>query len=102
MVSSSSSPRSTEAGARGQSKKQPPMSSPEPIPSEGLTPAASTATPTFEDTVRRQLLDELKRTADKLDQDRVSVGDLKILTRALKELRYAFKVFSAPARLPAR
>lgn len=71
------------------------MSSPEPNPSEGLSPAESAATPTHEDTVRRQLIDELKRTTDKLEQDRVSVGDLKILTRSLKELRYAFKVFSA-------
>jgi uncharacterized protein (TIGR00730 family) len=71
------------------------MPDPEPIPSEGLTPAAGAATPTFEDTVRRQLIDELKRTTDKLEQDRVSIGDLKILTRSLKELRYAFKVFSA-------
>ncbi len=41
-----------------------------------------------------QLVEEIKETADKLVHDNASVGDLKILSRALKELRYAFKVFT--------
>lgn len=40
------------------------------------------------------LIDEIKETADKLARDQATRGDLKILSRALKELRYAFKVFT--------
>ena len=47
---------------------------------------------------RRQQADELisriKESADKLARDGSSRGDLKIISRALRELRYAFKVFS--------
>ena len=40
------------------------------------------------------LIDEIKETADKLARDQATRGDLKIINRALKELRYAFKVFT--------
>lgn len=40
------------------------------------------------------LIDMIKESADKLAADRTSRGDLKILSRALRELRWAFKVFS--------
>src|SRR3984957_2340440 len=40
------------------------------------------------------LIAEIKLSADKLATDRTSRGDLKILSRALRELRYAFKVFT--------
>lgn len=40
------------------------------------------------------LIDQIKSSADKLAADGSSRGDLKILSRALRELRYAFKVFS--------
>lgn len=40
------------------------------------------------------LIDTIKESADKLKEDRTSRGDLKILSRALRELRYAFKVFT--------
>ena len=43
------------------------------------------------------LIDMIKESADKLAADRTSRGDLKILSRTLRELRYAFKVF-APYR----
>lgn len=43
------------------------------------------------------LISEMIRTVLKLTEDEASRGDLKILNRALKELRYAFKVF-APYR----
>lgn len=42
---------------------------------------------------RQQLIDEIKETADKLNADQATLGDLKILARTLRELRYAFKVF---------
>jgi len=45
-------------------------------------------------THRSTLIDEIKETADKLARDGATRGDLKILSRALKELRYAFKVFT--------
>jgi len=45
-------------------------------------------------TGRSSLIDEIKETADKLAADNASRGDLKILSRALKELRYAFKMFT--------
>lgn len=44
-----------------------------------------------------QLVQQLKETADKLLRDHANRGDIKLLTTALKELRYAFKVF-APFR----
>src|SRR5437899_10785665 len=44
-----------------------------------------------------QLVQQLKETADKLIRDHASRGDVKLLSTALKELRYAFKVF-APYR----
>jgi uncharacterized protein (TIGR00730 family) len=40
------------------------------------------------------LITEIKETADKLARDHATRGDVKIIARALKELRYAFKVFT--------
>jgi len=40
------------------------------------------------------LIDKIKESADKLASDGSTRGDLKILSRALRELRYAFKVFT--------
>ena len=37
----------------------------------------------------------IRESADKLHADRTDRGDLKILSRTLRELRYAFKVFAA-------
>jgi uncharacterized protein (TIGR00730 family) len=59
-----------------------------------------------------QLIQQIKETADKLLKDGANRGDVKLLSTALKELRYAFKVFAAyrgrrkvtifgSARLPA-
>ena len=41
-----------------------------------------------------ELIEKIKQSADKLAGDRPSRGDLKILSRTLRELRYAFKVFT--------
>jgi uncharacterized protein (TIGR00730 family) len=38
---------------------------------------------------------QIKETADKLAQDRANRGDVKLLSVALRELRYCFKVFAA-------
>jgi hypothetical protein len=43
------------------------------------------------------LVAQIRETADKLLRDNASRGDIKLLTTALKELRYCFKVF-APYR----
>ncbi len=49
----------------------------------------------FDEPIENQeLIDEIKQTADKLARDKATRGDLKILSRALRELRYAFKVFT--------
>lgn len=47
----------------------------------------------FTDTHDRRLLGEMMTSVYRLGEDRSSTGDLKILNAALKELRYAFKVF---------
>ena len=39
------------------------------------------------------LIDMMRRTVDRLYLDGTTRGDLKILSRTLRELRYAFKVF---------
>jgi hypothetical protein len=41
-----------------------------------------------------ELIEQIKESADKLASDQTSHGDLKILSRTLRELRYAFKVFT--------
>lgn len=56
--------------------------------SEVLAADQTTETITADD-----LIAEIKETADKLARDNASRGDLKILSRTLRELRYAFKVF---------
>jgi uncharacterized protein (TIGR00730 family) len=58
--------------------------------------AAPPATPPVdrEAAARAALLAELRLTIDKLERDQASRGDLKLISRALRELRYAFKVFS--------
>ncbi len=40
------------------------------------------------------LIEQIKDSAEKLAHDRTSRGDLKILSRTMRELRYAFRVFS--------
>ncbi len=41
-----------------------------------------------------QLVQQIKETADKLIRDQANRGDVKLLSTALRELRYCFKVFS--------
>src|SRR5262245_65339826 len=41
-----------------------------------------------------ELIQQIKETADKLIRDGANRGDVKLLSTALKELRYCFKVFS--------
>lgn len=46
-----------------------------------------------------QMLDEMRETIDKLERDQAVAGDIRILSRAMKELRYAFKVFTPYRRM---
>ncbi|MGD9858383.1 MAG: LOG family protein, partial [Planctomycetaceae bacterium] len=62
----------------------PNVSEADPLPTEHSPVLAGSAS----------LIAEIKETADKLERDGATRGDLKILARALRELRYAFKVFT--------
>ncbi len=46
-----------------------------------------------------ELIQRIKESTEKLATDHPSRGDLKILSRTLKELRYAFKVFAPYRRM---
>ncbi len=64
---------------------------------EIITPAGDAASPPQAPHFSKRtddLIQRIKDSADKLAQDNTSRGDLKILSRTLQELRYAFKVFS--------
>ena len=66
-------------------------------PLEQLLDAAASLPAGVNDEQRRRigdLIERIKESADKLVLDNTSRGDLKILSRTLRELRYAFKVFS--------
>lgn len=76
-----------------------PESSAEPIPSVNPVPLpvngdASRLMESVAPDRVSDLIGLIKESADKLAQDQTSRGDLKILSRTLRELRYAFKVFS--------
>lgn len=65
------------------------------LPAPGIaTPPSVPGTPSPVPEQRSTLIDEIKETADKLAADGATRGDLKILSRVLRELRYAFKVFT--------
>src|SRR5262245_20775188 len=72
------------------------MTEPVPVPPEQL--AESNVLEADQQVVqmlhRTELINEIKETADKLARDEATIGDLKLLSRALRELRYAFKVFT--------
>ncbi|MAT72941.1 MAG: TIGR00730 family Rossman fold protein [Planctomycetaceae bacterium] len=61
--------------------------SPNDVPDLDLT-AAPIADPIAD------LIERIRESADRLHADRTDRGDLKILSRTLRELRYAFKVFA--------
>jgi hypothetical protein len=65
-----------------------------PPPPGTATPPSVPGTPSPVPEQRSTLIDEIKETADKLAADGATRGDLKILSRVLRELRYAFKVFT--------
>ncbi|MEM7476647.1 MAG: TIGR00730 family Rossman fold protein [Planctomycetota bacterium] len=56
-------------------------------------PADDPAESEAEQSGHSDLLDMMRRTIERLEKDETSRGDLKILSRSIRELRYAFKVF---------
>lgn len=70
--------------ARKLRRALPNVSEAHPLPTEHAPDPTGTA----------RLIEDIKEVADKLARDNASRGDLKIIVRALKELRYAFKVFT--------
>jgi uncharacterized protein (TIGR00730 family) len=58
---------------------------------EGIDPARAEG---LDHSRVEDLIALIKESADKLARDNTSRGDLKLLSRTLRELRYAFKVFS--------
>ena len=75
------------------------VSNPDPssTPSGGLPLAPADQDKLMEGLDRDQIGDLIaliRESADKLERDNTSRGDLKIISRTLRELRYAFKVFS--------
>jgi uncharacterized protein (TIGR00730 family) len=60
----------------------------------GLDPAAVQSVKSIDADRIADLIAQIKESADKLAADQPSRGDLKLLSRTLRELRYAFKVFS--------
>ena len=72
------------------SKPTPPIDQPE----AKLADAADEANGPLDRSRIVDVIAQNKQSADKLAIDRTSRGDLKILSRTLRELRYAFKVFT--------
>ena len=70
--------------ARKLRRALPDVSEEHPLPTEHAPDATGVA----------RLIEEIKETADKFARDNATRGDLKVVVRALKELRYAFKVFT--------
>ena len=64
-------------------------------PKAPLPPGIADAALPLESDQIADLITMIRESADKLHADRVDRGDLKILSRTLRELRYAFKVFAA-------
>ena len=63
------------------------------IPSSGVNSPDSDVAPAPRSNRTSDLIDRIRESADKLERDGSSRGDLKLLSRAIRELRYAFKVF---------
>ncbi len=72
--------------AKGEDVKERPQPADEPADRDDVGPQKS------------DLLDMMQRTIQRLEKDGTTRGDLKILSRTLRELRYAFKVFQPHRR----
>lgn len=65
-----------------------------PLPTEAPQEHSLVTEPGTEDVGRQVFLDQIREVADKLTADKATRGDIKIIARSAKELRYAFKVFT--------
>lgn len=69
-----------------------------PVPPEVLLTSAAGGGVSLPDGVApdrvSDLIEQIRESVEKLASDRTTRGDLKILSRTLRELRYAFKVFT--------
>ncbi len=78
------------------------MSTDDPISNNSPLPASTDDDKLMEGSAETErssdLIAMIKESADKLARDQTPRGDIKILSRTIRELRYAFKVF-APYRL---
>jgi hypothetical protein len=90
----------TESSSSGPAPDFPPVPTSPPVSGSLSTP--DSARPSDDDKLMEgvdqehiaDLIGMIRESADKLIKDQTSRGDLKILSRTLRELRYAFKVFS--------
>ncbi len=82
-----------QTGPQAEPPKDVPQATP-PTPEEAGGPGPKNR---FEPVDRQEriadLVEQLQETVDKLARDSTSRGDLKIITRTVRELRYAFKIF---------
>jgi uncharacterized protein (TIGR00730 family) len=79
--------------AESNSGESPPLKAPEVEPAS-LAEAVKEANGKLDSSRIVDLIEQIKESADRLAVDQTSRGDLKILSRTLRELRYAFKVFT--------
>jgi uncharacterized protein (TIGR00730 family) len=70
-----------------------------PADGENIHPSSPLIDPSLATHRVAELIERIKESTEKLAGDHPSRGDLKILSRTLKELRYAFKVFAPYRRM---
>lgn len=63
-----------------------------PFPEMPPSPAEAWAA-SYDAQTRAGLIQQIREVADKLEREPASTGDLKIMTRSIRELRYAFKIY---------
>lgn len=67
---------------------------PDPATPSNGAPPKQVLEPLVDQSRIADLIEEIRASTDKLASDKPSRGDLKLLSRAIRELRYAFKVFT--------
>src|SRR5438270_7996228 len=72
----------------------PNKSRPQPDPFDQVTGQEEEPHEVYQPVGIEQLAQQIRETADKLVRDGAARGDVKLLSTALKELRYSFKVFT--------
>ena len=70
------------------------MDEPNQKPDSDEQPPRTKKKPRKDPVTSDRMLDDMRRTIDKLERDKATKGDLKLISRTLRELRYSFRVFS--------